>query len=416
MRLLSPNLRLPLPSASPWTPSVPREDTWETLERFAHEIAHCEDTTLQQRLALQAVRDCIEADVVYWYPGGSGDPVQSVSRHDLPTDWCADFAARLLAKTPGLDGRLLRSVLPAGPRLAPVQPCSAALVRVSQSRSIWIVALSLSARRNFQVVDVHIMSLIRQILVSQRRRCELTGRMSETLSWLVQTLIASIDAHVPHAQGHSARVAKIAVELGKRMHLPTQVLSDLYFAGLLHDIGISSVRQSVLLKPGKLTDEEFAQVQAAPVIGDGILAGIKQLAHLRPAVRHHHERFDGLGYPDGLAGDAIPLMARILGVADAFDALLSPRPYRPAMENTRVDAVLAQGAGQRWDPCIVKQLLACRRHLHLVRATAVQSSMSPAVKYVVDAWNIDTSRNVAVNGSKAPPAAAAFGIKEAAPP
>src|SRR4029077_4149441 len=123
-----------------------------------------------------------------------------------------------------------------------------------------------------------------------------------------------IDAHVPHARGHSERVANIAVELGKRLHLPRPVLNDLYFAGLLHDIGLTHVQQSLLLKPGKLTEEEYDQVKIYPVIGDTIMSGIKQLAHLRPAVRHHHERYDGSGYPDGLSGDEIPLLARILGV------------------------------------------------------------------------------------------------------
>lgn len=412
MRLMTPNHRLQDLGVSAWTPPIPQEDVWEMLERLAQEIGHCDDAALQQRLALQAVRDCIEADVVYWHPGASRDAVQVVGQHDLPADWCSDFAARLLEKTPGIDGRLLRSVLPPGPRLAVIQPHSAAMVRVSKSRSIWMVALSLTARRSFQATDLRVMSLIRQILVSQRRRCDLTGRMSETLSWMVKSLTAAIDAHVPHAQGHSERVAKIAAEIGKRMHLPNPVISDLYFAGLLHDIGISSVLQSVLLKPGPLTVAEFAQVQAAPVIGDGVLSGIKQLAHLRPAVRHHHERYDGRGYPDGLAGDDIPLLARILAVADAFDAMLSPRPYRPALDSIRVHTILAEGAGRRWDPVVIEHLLACRDYLHTVRATVTPSQASPALKYAVEAWNIDTSRNLAVSAPPVQPDLPPVGVME----
>jgi HD-GYP domain-containing protein (c-di-GMP phosphodiesterase class II) len=413
---MSPNHRLQNLGVSAWTPPIPQEDVWEMLERLAQEIGHCDDAVLQQRLALQAVRDCIEADVVYWHPGASRDAVQVVGVQDLPADWCCKFAARLLEKTPGIDGRLLRSVLRPGPRLAMIQPHSAALVRVSKSRSIWMVALSLTARRSFQAADLRIMSLIRQILVSQRRRCGLTCRMSETLSWMVKSLTAAIDAHVPHAQGHSERVAKIAAEIGKRMHLPTPVISDLYFAGLLHDIGISSVLQSVLLKPGPLTVEEFAHVQTAPVLGDGILAGIKQLAHLRPAVRHHHERYDGRGYPDGLAGDEIPLLGRILSVADAFDAMLSPRPYRPALDRQRVHIILAEGAGRRWDPVVVEHLLACRDFLHTVRATVTPSHASPALKYAVEAWNIDTSRNLAVSAPPVQPEPPRVGVMEGSLP
>ena len=415
MLLTRPKHRLHLLDASGTLP-VPQEAVWETLERFAHDVAACEDAALQQQLALQAVRDSIDADAVYWHPGSGRTSGLVAGAHDLPDEWCASFTDRLLQKSPGLDGRLLHAVLPPGPRLAPVQPHSAALVRVSKSRSIWIVALSLSARRSFQPVDLQVMGLVRQILVNHRRRCELTGRMSETMAWLVQCLTASIDAHVPFAQGHSERVANVALEIGKRLHLPTPVLSDLYFAGLLHDVGISSVRQSVLLKPGALTDEEYAQVKAAPVIGDGVLAGIKQLAHLRRAVRHHRERFDGQGYPDGLAGDDIPLMARILGVADAFDAMLSPRPHRPALTEARVDAELAKGAGRRWDPCIIEHFMDCRNHLHTIRAGVTSSAAAAAVKDMVEAWNIDTSRNIPVQQARAALGRAPAGIEEAAPP
>src|SRR6202030_1619934 len=103
-----------------------------------------------------------------------------------------------------------------------------------------------------QAGDLKIMALIRRILVNQRRRCGLVSRMSDTVAWLVQCLTTSIDAHTPHARGHSERVARIAVGIGKRLHLSADVLNDLYFAGLLHDVGITGISQSLLLKPGKL--------------------------------------------------------------------------------------------------------------------------------------------------------------------
>jgi HD-GYP domain-containing protein (c-di-GMP phosphodiesterase class II) len=118
----------------------------------------------------------------------------------------------------------LRSVLPPGSPAAPFHPHSAALVRVSQSQANWIVALNFSSRRSFQVTDLRIMALVRRILVNQRRYSEITARMTDTLAWLVQCLTTSIDAHIPQARGHSERVAKMAVAIGKHMQLPTSIL------------------------------------------------------------------------------------------------------------------------------------------------------------------------------------------------
>jgi HD-GYP domain-containing protein (c-di-GMP phosphodiesterase class II) len=416
VRLLSLTNRLIVPDAGIGDRRRPHdEDAWEILEGYAREISHCDISARQRRLALEAVRDSLNADVVYWYPGSTNDPVELLSVHDLPTDWCRAFARKLLEETPGLDGRLLRSVLPSALRTPPCSPHSAALVRVSRSKGNWLVALSLDPRRALNITDLRIMTLIRQILVNQRRRCDLTSRMSETMNWLVQCLASSIDAHFPPAKGHSERVAKIAVEMGKRMHLPTAVLSDLYFAGLVHDIGITSVEQGLLLKPAKLTSEEFAKVKAYPLIGDSMLASIKQLDHLRPAVRHHHERYDGRGYPDGLSGDNIPLMARILAVADAFDAMLSPRPYRPPLAGASVDAILSQGAGQQWDPAVIEHFLSCSPELHGLCAT-VSQPVGANVEFAVAAWNVDSSRNFAVSKTHGHGARPPDTFKELGPP
>src|SRR5262249_51828708 len=113
-------------------------------------------------------------------------------------------------------------------------------------------------------------------------------------------------------------------------------------------------------KPGGLTDSEREHVQEHPLIADRLLANLAPLQHLRPAVRGHHERWDGAGYPDGLDGEAIPLAARILAVADAFAAMIAPRAFRARLAPERAAAVLAGGAGSQWDPTLVEQFLACR--------------------------------------------------------
>jgi HD-GYP domain-containing protein (c-di-GMP phosphodiesterase class II) len=401
--LICPKNTVTIPGAYAGSPLVAQEDVWEALERFARELGRSQETSRHKLLALEAVRASLRAEVVYWYSAAGSQSDEVAGTRALPAAWCATFAKQLLEETPGVDGRLLRSELPPSPRNAPCQPHSAAMVRVSRAQASWIVALSLNSRRRFQVTDLRIMALVRQILVNHRRRCDLTNRMSETLSWLIQCLTTSIDAHVPHARGHSERVANIAVELGKRLCLSRPVLNDLYFAGLLHDIGITHVPQSLLLKPGTLTAEEYDQVKIYPVTGDGILAGIKQLAHIRPAVRHHHERFDGRGFPDRLAGDRIPLMARILGVADAYDAMHSPRPHRPALPAPRVDQILTEGAGRQWDPRLIEQIMIARPHFHSLCRLSAPSQATPAVQQVVDAWNVHSSGNAALGRAHDPP-------------
>jgi HD-GYP domain-containing protein (c-di-GMP phosphodiesterase class II) len=376
---------------------VPRDDVWDVLERFASDLHRC-DKGLRHKLVLAAIHDCINAEMVFWYPGRSSESLEFAGECVLPTNWCAGFARKLIDGTPGLDGRLLRSNLPENPSFGPYHPCSAALVRVSRSQGSWLVAVNFTKKHFLQDADLRIMALVRRIFVNHRRASDMTTRMTDTLAWLVQCLTTSIDSYLPQSRGHSERVAKIAVAIGKRMRLQRPLLNDLYFAGLLHDIGITSVPQSVLLKPEKLTADEFAAVKTHPIIGDGILAGIKQLAHLRPAVRHHHERYDGLGYPDGLAGDDIPLAARILAVADAFDAMRSPRPHRPAIAKAEVDAILAAGAGTQWDPKVIEYYLQCCSHFHAFYDKTASQTES-AVVHVVESWNSDSTDEMEIGGN-----------------
>jgi HD-GYP domain-containing protein (c-di-GMP phosphodiesterase class II) len=208
----------------------------------------------------------------------------------------------------------------------------------------------------------------------------------------VRCLTAAIDAKDPHTRGHSERVARIAVRLGKQMGLPPVVLSDLYLAGLLHDIGKIGIRDSVLRKPGRLTGEEFEHIKQHPVIGDRLVSNIRPLEHLRPGVRHHHERWDGGGYPDGQAGERIPLQARILAVADSCDAMMAARPHRPGLPPERIDSVLVEGAGSQWDPDIVAQFMTCRHELYSVCQRGLGDSVFAAVERALKLSGEDASR------------------------
>jgi HD-GYP domain-containing protein (c-di-GMP phosphodiesterase class II) len=364
---------------------------WDTFERLIQELNSCDRSVHQVRLALEAVRDTINADAVYWCSTSPREGPEVVGNQALPPEWCHQFVQRLLAETPGVDGQLLRSSLPASSNRTIPSPRSAALVRLSKSRSSWIVALSFHPEHRFGLTDIKVMSLVRRLVLNQRRHAEVSGKLKETVSSLVHCLTAVIETKVRHLRGHSERVAQMAARLGQQMQLPVELVSDSYFAGLLHDIGTVSLPEAVLLKAGQLTDEEIAQVRKCPVVGDHILAGIRPLERLRPAVRHHHERCDGLGYPDRLAGEDIPLLARILSVAESCDAMMSARPYRPPLGARQVEALLAEGAGKQWDPGVVEHFMACRADLYAIGGQANGNSVVPALEQAIGTWSVGSS-------------------------
>jgi|Deesub1362A_J573_1020465.scaffolds.fasta_scaffold00093_59 PAS domain S-box-containing protein/putative nucleotidyltransferase with HDIG domain len=173
----------------------------------------------------------------------------------------------------------------------------------------------------------------------------------------VRTLAHAIDAKSPWTRGHSERVTAYAISLGKEIGLSDNELEKLELAGLLHDIGKIGTYDTLLEKPEKLTAEEFELVKQHPTKGAEILEPIKQLKDIVPIIKHHHERLDGKGYPDGLKGDEIPFLSRILCVADSFDSMTADRPYRPAPGKEFAIAELKRYSGIQFDPLIVKAFL-----------------------------------------------------------
>ncbi|MHB9143827.1 MAG: HD-GYP domain-containing protein [Symbiobacteriia bacterium] len=162
-------------------------------------------------------------------------------------------------------------------------------------------------------------------------------------------LISILDARDSYTAGHSARVADNAVKLAGELKLAPHDIENLRRAGLLHDIGKVNVPDSVLKKPGKLSKEETEQMNQHPVDGARFVDSVSSLKHLTPIIRHHHERLDGQGYPDGLTGEDIPLGARILLVADAFDAMTTDRPYRRALPRAEALRRIVENAGTQFD-------------------------------------------------------------------
>ncbi|TWU07632.1 HD-GYP domain-containing protein [Stieleria varia] len=190
-------------------------------------------------------------------------------------------------------------------------------------------------------------------LINQRQYLQLERMFQGT----IQSLVSALDAKDKYTSGHSDRVSLLAVELAKGLGYTETQLANIRMGGILHDIGKIGVQDSVLQKPGRLTDEEFDQIKQHPALGYDILKGIQQFHQILPAVRHHHESWDGSGYPDGLAGLDIPRDAQIMAVADAFDAMTSDRPYRSGMPLEKVREIFLAGRGVQWAADVVDVLL-----------------------------------------------------------
>jgi putative nucleotidyltransferase with HDIG domain len=173
----------------------------------------------------------------------------------------------------------------------------------------------------------------------------------------IETLNATVEAKDPYTAGHSARVQRAALALGHELELPPEDLDALRLGGLFHDIGKIATPDAILLKPGRLTEAEFERMKEHSAEGARIVGKLGSLRQLVPIIRHHHERWDGRGYPDGLAGDEIPLLAAIVGLADAWDAMTTERPYAAAVPVDEALEEIRRGSGSQFSPVVAEALL-----------------------------------------------------------
>ena len=203
----------------------------------------------------------------------------------------------------------------------------------------------------------HIIELVR-LQKHLADEVEIKTQENESLSLhVVQTLAEAIDAKDTYTNGHSGRVAEYAREIARRYGYDRKQQDEIYMMGLLHDVGKIGVPDSVINKPDILTEEEYAQIKTHPVLGDRILRRIQERPKLAVGARWHHERWDGTGYPDGLAGEDIPEEARIIAVADAYDAMSSRRSYRGILPQEAVRGEIERGKGSQFDPVFADLML-----------------------------------------------------------
>lgn len=270
-----------------------------------------------------------------------------------------------------------------------VESCIIVPVATASTRLGWLVAVNKVAgaqdsktygdpayktymsEREFGSFEASLLSATAVVLAAHGRNCGLFHEKELLLRGVIRSMINVIDAKDSYTCGHSDRVAEFARLTARELGLDFDECERIHMTGLLHDVGKIGVPDHVLKKPGQLTEQEFELIKQHPVIGYEILKHLENLSYVLPGVLHHHESVDGSGYPHGLRGESIPLAARILAVADAYDAMTSNRPYRRGMPTDRAEQILREGAGRQWD---VRCVDAFFRTIHGIRLVATQRS------------------------------------------
>ncbi|HWE40321.1 MAG TPA: HD domain-containing phosphohydrolase, partial [Isosphaeraceae bacterium] len=327
-----------------------------------------------QRLAVAALRDELGVAAVAWVPGHPREPVVVAGA----VEGLSPEGFRTLLPESGHETIRIAN-RPANPRLAAVRRV-VVVASDPDNAAGWVVAINPDDDHPFAIAEVAVLQPVAALIATQRTNARLYADLKDLLFGVIRSLTAAIDAKDPYTCGHSERVARIAVRLGEALGMSPNQRGDLYLMGLLHDVGKIGIEDTVLNKRGALTPEEFRRIQSHVRIGVHILADLKKLSHLLPGVAHHHESLDGSGYPAGLSGEAIPLPARILAVADAFDAMSSSRPYRRRLSPEQIDDIFRKGAGIQWDPKVVDALFACRADIEHIR----QKGLGESLQRVVD--------------------------------
>lgn len=246
----------------------------------------------------------------------------------------------------------------------------------------WLLAVNRRSLRSagvdseFGTIEASMLQAAGVLLASHAHNSSLFQQKEEVLVGMILTLVRTLEARDSYTQGHSDRVASISRVLCEELGGTEEDSQRIHLTGLLHDIGKVGIPDVILNKPGRLTDEDFERIKLHPTIGVRILSGIRSLSHVLPGVQHHHERIDGEGYPAGLKGEAIPRDARILAVADGFDAMTSDRPYRRGMPYEKAASILREGAGTQWDSEVVQAFFDVEDEIRRIACTSRSADAS----------------------------------------
>jgi HD-GYP domain-containing protein (c-di-GMP phosphodiesterase class II) len=233
------------------------------------------------------------------------------------------------------------------------------------------------------------------MLASHANNLALLEERENLLVSVVRTLVSAVDSRDPYTCGHSERVALYAKRLAQEIGLADDECEKIYLTGLLHDLGKIGISDSVLKKCGPLTNEEFAEIQKHPDLGWAILQELEQFAYVLPGVLHHHERYDGKGYPDNLQGEETPLEGRLLAVVDSFDAMTSDRPYRAGMPVEKAIEILGEGAGTQWDSRMIDAFLRILPDIMEIRGEYRRPPLPSRKSSAANAWQASLAGSTA---------------------
>ncbi len=270
--------------------------------------------------------------------GGNSPPVNST----LIMEVVSDQIPLLIAQNKANNG------LPAEIKSAMIVP-----LKIRNKVFGVITAMVTQGAKRFSEKDLYYLSFLAQSAAQAIENLALYENIYENLFATLYAFVKAVEARDLYTQQHSSRVTGLSIVIGKQLGCTKEELDILNFAGHLHDIGKIGIRDDILLKPGKLTEEEFEKIKAHPVIGANILEQLGLWERERQIIRCHHERFDGTGYPDGIRQEDIPFLARILSVADVYDAMASDRAYRKKMADEVILKIINEGNGSQFDPAVV---------------------------------------------------------------
>jgi len=412
-------------SISPHRSDKPNHDQLRSLLEAFHELNELlgglripgESSRYQNRI-LQRVAAMLPVETLVWVPAHQEETVVIEGNHLLSARDCAELA-RFLSKSPEWHSSgcmILNEVQSC--RLGERFPMISNLIAlaVGENNALgWLIALNKcdvtpAALRSpglngnssrmpassphpscterlqvapFRRIDAALLMPFGSLLGLQSRSFRRQSQVQELFAGLLRTLTAAIDARDSYTSGHSERVARVAVELGRELGLGELELGDIYLAGLLHDVGKIGIPDSILCKCEPLSPEEQEQIHQHVTIGYKILENFAAVSHLLPFVLYHHERYDGTGYPERLKGEAIPRSARILAVADSFDAMNTARPYRPALSPNQIEEILACGWNLQWDGEVVNAFFRARERIYPIQGCGIGQSVWHALRRVL---------------------------------
>jgi len=346
-----------------------------TLNRImGHFTATASSANVFQR-TVDIAREVVRADLASFFviTSSAGQPYEIASARTPPAgpepsvETCAgEMKARPMPAGPDDDlGRLVASVsadgLPllvtAGPgnggRSDRFRSLMAVPVKIREKLFGVLTAATQAGGRVFAEQDLFYLAFTTQTAAGTIENLALYENLYENLFATLYGFVNALEARDLYTRQHSSRVTEIALVLGRELGCSAEELNILNFAGPLHDIGKIGIRDDILLKPGRLSTEEFEKIKEHPIIGANMLSQLGLWDQERRIIRCHHERFDGGGYPDGLRREEIPFLARILSLADAYDAMASDRAYRKRMEQSLILSIIQEGSGTQFDPSIV---------------------------------------------------------------